>query len=70
MITLTYTVAAAPDLVPLPRYEDYPTTEAYELAFRIARAQRQDGRLNREESAAQLAVIEQHLRALPDLRWL
>lgn len=61
---ITFVVPAAPDPLPLPRREDYPTTEAYELAFHIARAQRQDGRLNCEESAAQFAVIEQHVRAL------
>ena len=61
MISITLT--AGPDTLPLPRREDYATTEAYELAFHIARAQRQDGRLNREESAAQFAVIEQHVMA-------
>lgn len=70
MITLTYSTAAAPDPLPLPRYEDYPSTEAYELAFHIRRAQRRDELLNTDERATQFAVIEQHLRALPDLRWL
>lgn len=66
LITLSF--AAEPHPIPLPRYEDYPTTEAYELAFHIARAQRQDGLLNREESAAQFAVIEQHIRAWVEQR--
>jgi hypothetical protein len=65
---LTLVVATEPHPIPLPRYEDYPTIEAYELAFHIARAQRQDCLLNRDESAAQFAVIEQHIRAWSEQR--
>lgn len=64
MITLV--IPAAPDPIPLPRYEDYPSHDAYVLAFDIARAQRQDGLLNREESAAQFAVIEAFVRSWPE----
>jgi hypothetical protein len=63
---ITIVVPAAPDPIPLPRYEDYPTTAAYELAFRIARAQRRDELLTREESAGQLKVIEAFIRSRPD----
>jgi hypothetical protein len=63
---ITVAVPAAPDSIPLPRYEDYPTTAAYELAFHIARAQRRDELLTREESAAQLKVIEAFIRSRPD----
>lgn len=69
MITLTF--GGDPDPIPLPRFEDYETHDAYVLAFHVARAQRQDCLLNHEESAAQFAVIEQHLRARnPDGLWL
>ena len=64
MISFTFT--AEPDPIPLPRYEDYPTTGAYELAFHIARAQRRDELLTREESAAQFEVIEAFIRSRPD----
>lgn len=63
---ITIVVPAAPDPIPLPRYEDYPTTAAYELAFHIARAQRRDELLTREESAAQFEVIETFIRSRPD----
>ncbi|MFJ1664816.1 hypothetical protein ACIOK4_00215 [Streptomyces bottropensis] len=63
---ITIVVPAAPAPIPPPRYEDYPSHDAYVLAFRIARAQRNDHLLNREESAAQLAVIEQVIRSRPD----
>ncbi|MDX3629036.1 hypothetical protein PV728_01665 [Streptomyces europaeiscabiei] len=60
---ITIVVPAAPDPIPLPRYEDYPSHDAYLLAFHIARAQRQDGRLNSEELAVQWDVTERHIRA-------
>ncbi|NUS86011.1 MAG: hypothetical protein HOY75_25630 [Streptomyces sp.] len=60
---ITFSVPAEPDPIPLPRYEDCDSHDAYVLAFRIARAQRQDCLLNREENAAQFAVIEQHIKA-------
>lgn len=60
---ITIVVTADPDPIPLPRYEDYGSHDAYLLAFHIARAQRQDGRLNTEELAAQWTVTEQHIRA-------
>jgi hypothetical protein len=63
---ITIVVPAAPDPIPLPRYEDYPSHDAYVLAFRIARAQRNDHLLHHEESAAQLAVIEQVIRSRSD----
>ncbi len=59
---------AIPGLIPLPHREDYDSHDAYVLAFHTARAQRQDGLLNREESAAQFAVIEQHIRSWPKRR--
>lgn len=43
---------------PHPRYEDYPTHQAYEEAFHLWRARQRDGRLNSEELAAQFEVIE------------
>ncbi|HKX69885.1 MAG TPA: hypothetical protein VJM75_01600 [Acidimicrobiales bacterium] len=61
MISLAFAVEPGP--LPLPRYEDCESHDAYLLAFHIARAQRQDGRLNTEELGAQWAVTEQHIRA-------
>lgn len=61
---ITIVMPAEPDLIPLPRYEDCPSHEAYLLAFHIARAQRQDCLLNADERAAQWLVIEHHIKAI------
>jgi hypothetical protein len=45
-----------------PRYDDYPTPEAYQLAWYTWRAVQRDGRLNPEEHAAQWDVIEDAIR--------
>ncbi len=46
---------------PHPRYEDYPTTRAYEEAFHLWRARQRDNRLTDDELAAQFQVIEEAL---------
>lgn len=47
-----------------PRREDFPTHDAYLLAWHTWRAIQQDGRLNTEELAAAYAVKEARVREL------
>lgn len=60
MLTITY--AAPPDPDPQPRYEDYPTAQAYEQAWHMWRARRRDERLTDEERWAAFAVTEDYIR--------
>ncbi|MCZ7414300.1 hypothetical protein [Streptomyces sp. WMMC897] len=46
-----------------PQYGDYPTQDAYLLAWYTWRALRRDAELNPQERAAQWPVIEDHIRA-------
>lgn len=52
-----------PDPDPHPRYDDYPTTRAYEEAFHLWRARQRDNRLTDAELAAKFQVIEEALLA-------
>jgi hypothetical protein len=47
-----------------PRREDFPTRDAYLLAWYTWRALQRDGRLNDEEVAAAYAVKEARVRQL------
>lgn len=51
------------DPTPEPYRDDYPSHDAYLLAWYTWRAQRRDGELNPEENAAAFAVLEGHIRA-------
>jgi hypothetical protein len=53
---------AEPDPDPHPRYEDYPTTRAYEQAFHMWHARRRDERLTDEERQAAFAVTEDYIK--------
>lgn len=43
---------------PHPRYDDYPTTRAYEEAFHLWRARQRDHRLTDAELHAKFQVLE------------
>lgn len=68
---ISFVVAADPDSLPEPRYEDYPTHDDYLLAWHTWRALRRDERLTDEELAAQFEVIEQAIKSrTPGGLWL
>ncbi|WP_425244840.1 hypothetical protein [Streptomyces sp. NEAU-NA10] len=68
---LTIVLPMEPDPHPEPRYEDYPTHDAYLLAWYTWRALRRDERLTDEELTAQFEVTEQFIKARnPDALWL
>lgn len=52
-----------PDPTGEPRREDFPTRDAYLLAWHIWRAIKRDGRLSPEEHAVRWAVVEELVRA-------
>lgn len=52
------TITQATDPSDEPRYDDYPSLEAYRLAWYTWRAIWRDGQLNPEEHAARWDVIE------------
>jgi|tagenome__1003787_1003787.scaffolds.fasta_scaffold20953764_5 hypothetical protein len=62
MLTITYTPVPSTQ----PRRQDFPTHDAYLLAWHTWRAIQQDGRLNSEELAAQWNVIEAFVKNGPD----
>lgn len=45
-----------------PRFEDFPTHQAYEQAWYLWRAIQRDGRLNPEEHAVKWDVIEETIK--------
>lgn len=61
MLSITY--AAEPSNE--PHFDDYPSPEAYRLAWYTWRAIQRDGRLNPEEHAAQWDVIEDAITNRP-----
>jgi hypothetical protein len=60
VISISFPAEPGPD--PHPRYEDYPTTLAYEQAFHMWRARRRDDQLTDEERQAAFAVTEDYIR--------
>jgi hypothetical protein len=54
MLSITWPAPSSDE----PHFDDYPSTEAYRLAWFTWRAIQRNGRLNPEEHAAQWDVIE------------
>ncbi|MFF7527319.1 hypothetical protein [Streptomyces pseudovenezuelae] len=65
MLTITYQ-GAEPGPVQ-PRRDDFPSHDAYLLAWYTWRSIRRDSRLTDAESAAKYDVVERHVRKLTGL---